>query len=1091
MEVVAASLIERPVTGSVPRAHLSATLAPRAMLPFERLEVGTPSPEQDHPDRVRAWAQNLLGREGTRAELLGALAAHGVDEDDVAAMVADVAPTETTAQAPWVPLLQKVLTAVPNPGAGQPGTATGKVAFGEVLEPFVAYVRDRLPAQGWDQAALDVVLDDLRATLSRWSGRALYSWFQARLPVRSGLDEMLARASGSAAPATEYRRFVEEMADGGLARFLHEHAFLARALAQTTVGRLEAAQELHARLVLDRPAIEASLGGGQPLGSVTAIDLGKGDPHRGGRRVATLTFESGLSVVYKPRSVGMEREVATFLRWLDSHGAPVALRAIEVIERDDYGWVEHVRNTDCADPDAVGRFYRRAGALLCLLHLLEAQDCHYENVMAVGEDPVLVDAECLFHHRLPQEAWGPAFSAQQRAASAVSLSPARTGYLPYWTLSRDRTVAFDTSGLTGGSDRRTADRVLEWVDVNTDRMSFVRSRATTAEQHNLPRLDGSTVPVGGHTTAFRDGFAATYRFLRENRDLLTAPHGPLEGFRGRSSRIVVRSTNVYGALLTMLMDSPLRQRDGFASGIVLEQLGRGYLGETQVPPTLAIERRGLYRLDVPVFTAPVDSTDLHGDEGTVVAGFFAEPSYGVVLQRLAAMGEEDLATQLRMIDAVFQCHLPGADRRGSRASATPSPAREATGTVSGERQISVARRLAHELDEQAIRGDGGSLTWIAPQFVALTERLQLRPLGPSLYDGVAGIAVFYAALHRVTGEAAYRERALGCWRTLREQGEGSPVPERPFSHLGTGAGTGIGGILYAAVLAEQLLGDPTFLDDAHALVRSLDTGTIESSGSLDVLSGTAGLLLGLLAVHRRTGDPDSLRLARACGEQLVRERVRSPQGELTWSGADGALLTGFSHGAAGITHALAQLYRETGEASYLTAAEEGVRYEQAVFDPGTGNWPDLRLTTGRKEPGVSWCHGAPGIALSRVGWPGATDTTADVEAGLRLVRGLVRDRVALSDTLCCGRVGLVDILLSASGRLGRPELREEAGALADRVAAAADEVGFTYSHLLPRGVFQPGLFVGAAGVGYEQLRLSHPDLLPSVLLFETVDAPSP
>jgi lantibiotic modifying enzyme len=38
--------------------------------------------------------------------------------------------------------------------------------------------------------------------------------------------------------------------------------------------------------------------------------------------------------------------------------------------------------------------------------------------------------------------------------------------------------------------------------------------------------------------------------------------------------------------------------------------------------------------------------------------------------------------------------------------------------------------------------------------------------------------------------------------------------------------------------------------------------------------------------------------------------------------------------------------------------------------------------------------------------------------------------------------------------------------------------------MLPRSVYQPGFFQGMAGIGYALLRLAHPDLLPSVLLWE-------
>src|SRR4029077_3473690 len=74
---------------------------------------------------------------------------------------------------------------------------------------------------------------------------------------------------------------------------------------------------------------------------------------------------------------------------------------------------------------------------------------------------------------------------------------------------------------------------------------------------------------------------------------------------------------------------------------------------------------------------------------------------------------------------------------------------------------------------------------------------------------------------------------------------------------------------------------------------------------------------------------------------------------------------GFAHGAAGIAYALTRLFERTGETRFRDAAEEGVAFEHLHYDREHGNWPlldapDLRFRT-------SWCNGAPGIALGRLG----------------------------------------------------------------------------------------------------------------------------
>lgn len=87
------------------------------------------------------------------------------------------------------------------------------------------------------------------------------------------------------------------------------------------------------------------------------------------------------------------------------------------------------------------------------------------------------------------------------------------------------------------------------------------------------------------------------------------------------------------------------------------------------------------------------------------------------------------------------------------------------------------------------------------------------------------------------------------------------------------------------------------------------------------------------------------------------------------------------------------------------------------------------------------------------------------------------------DHLCCGNSAAVDFLLEAGLRLKRPELMNEAGEILCRMAKRKAERGnYTF---LPSGyvqTFDPSLFYGAAGVGYEMLRLAEPEKIESLLL---------
>jgi len=196
-------------------------------------------------------------------------------------------------------------------------------------------------------------------------------------------------------------------------------------------------------------------------------------------------------------------------------------------------------------------------------------------------------------------------------------------------------------------------------------------------------------------------------------------------------------------------------------------------------------------------------------------------------------------------------------------------------------------------------------------------------------------------------------------------------------------------------------------------------------------------------------------------------------------------LTGFSHGAAGIAFALLCLHGACGDARFLAAAEQALDYEAAVFYQSQGNWPDFRSAQ-KISPvcGNTWCHGAPGIGLARVGGLSQLDTPElrrDIETALSATRAMAGTEGY--DHLCCGHFGRLDLLLATARRLDRPELEVEGRRWAsDRTRRAQAAGHFDIQAGVPGALNNPSLFHGTAGIGYQLLRLVYP--LPSMLLWE-------
>jgi lantibiotic modifying enzyme len=154
---------------------------------------------------------------------------------------------------------------------------------------------------------------------------------------------------------------------------------------------------------------------GAPI--ISSIDLDLSDPHEGNRSVLRVNFAKPW--FYKPRPGGQERAWFELLGWINARGFPRPFRTLNINCEDRYCWMESVRARPCRNEKEALLFCFRAGALMCLIHLLRGVDFHPENLIVAGPHPVVIDCETLLH---------PATSLPEYAR-AEDASIRRTGML--------------------------------------------------------------------------------------------------------------------------------------------------------------------------------------------------------------------------------------------------------------------------------------------------------------------------------------------------------------------------------------------------------------------------------------------------------------------------------------------------------------------------------------------------------------------------------------------------------------------------------------------------------------------------------------
>ncbi|MDF2663091.1 MAG: Lanthionine biosynthesis protein LanM [Paenibacillus sp.] len=901
--------------------------------------------------------------------------------------------------------------------------------FSPFVSPFLHWLRRRLLVRfrGWEceygcmPVDREPFLRDVVASL----GRRL-----TRLADRVLIAELhVAKQAGALTGDTGEERFRSFVAGRlttmpDIAGMLHRYPVLARLMTEQTMNHEKNCEEMTERFLRDREELERVLG--QDFSLLVGCSR-SGDAHRGGRSVHVLRFASGDRLMYKARSLAVDSAFQRLLEWANRYGAEPPLPVLKIVDRQSYGWTEYVY-------------------------------------------PYLVDLETIFH-RYSMEAEEPNEhpTAARKASDLLRQSVLRSGLLPSYRLRSGSLEGMEVSGIGAYAGQTYVRPLTKYKDIGTDEMRLVRETAQSfSPGGNRPFYGGEEVGAEAYADDVAGGFNRMYRILLAQREHLAAEEGPIHGFAKCPVRVLVRNTDVYGQMLEASLN-PACLGDGLARVQLFDFMWRIAEGAPALLRVVHSECADLLDHDIPYFSSFVSSTDVWDSRGKRIRGYFPQDSLSMSLGRIGRLCEDDRAMQESVIRASMLTLKRCWERTTFAAEAADSAAQKAPHASKAFEAAAVA--IAERLASSAVRGDDGrTVTWIGTAKDA-GGLLSYAPMDAGIYNGTLGLALFFAYAAKETGVRQYRELASGAAETSRD------FLRLPGAVQKGSVFYGLASYLYAFSHLSRLLGDDSLLEDAIGALDRFER-IVAQDRKLDLMAGSAGISIGALRLYEATGERQALGLAVRCGEHLLSRKVVSPGGagwpsELT----EGRMLAGFSHGASGYAYAFSELFRVTGDERFLQTAREAVRYERSLFAPGEGNWLDLRSDARTDRNPVYWCHGAPGIVLSRI-LTGRVcgDDRFEEEIGVGLRTTLARWRGS-SSVLCHGDMGNLDVLLTAALERKDDGLRQAVYERASLALGDAEKNDWLCD--VPPGAFSPGLMTGLAGIGYALLRLSNP-ALPSL-----------
>jgi type 2 lantibiotic biosynthesis protein LanM len=1014
------------------------------------------------------------------------LAMDGITEDEFTRLLGTpVEAFDSNGTAPqWVQMLARAYSEPASPpdehreNWGEAGNLPA-AGFLHLVEPLMCAARLQL------QARVERIKQDHPAAPFEMV-RAVNALF-ANLPVRllmmiaktMVLELHVARLEGvleGATPEERFANFTERLSRRDIAlKLLSEYPVLTRRLSTCIENWISYSAEFLERLAADWNEIVSLFNIAEnkasECGLLVEAAAGAGDTHRRGRSVLIARFESGLQLVYKPRSIAVDEHFQDFIRWVNQKGADPQLRILKVLNRETHGWVEFVNTAGCRSTEEVGRFYERQGEYLAILYVLQATDFHFENLLACGEHPVLVDLEALFHP------WLREIDIKQPDIRMVALAKGRSvlraGLLPRRTWAHDDFIGMDLSGL-GGTPGQAADNILQWVGEGTDEMAAVKQPFLMPGARNRPNIDGAEIDVRAYAGQLVAGFTRMYDLLCSHRDELLCDDGPLSSFAQDEVRVVARATRGYGVLLSQTLH-PDYLRDALDLDRLLDRLWVGVEHNPHLLRLIKAERRDLSGDDVPIFTTCPASSDLFTSEGEKIEKFFAKTGMALSRESIKSLSDEDRRRQVWFIRASLAT-LDLQEDNLTRSTYKPVwPASNLSRNELAPLLIEEARRIGERLEELSLQ-DENHATWI--NFAYVKKTWSLDALLEDLYAGSSGIILSLAYLGSF-GFDRYTELARRALNTLRAR-----LEDRGKNFRSIGAFDGWGGIIYMLSHLAALWQDAELISYANNMVERL-LELIDKDESLDVIGGCAGCIGALLALDQISPSDKTLAAAIQCGDRLV-ARTQPVEGGVGWFIKNIETvkpITGFAHGAAGISWALLALATRTGNTNYRDTALEAIMYEHGEFSQVAGNWaenaPGSEPAGKETGPSMAWCYGAPGIGLSRVAAMKHIDHPIVRQDLQRAIQATLSCGFGVNHSLCHGDLGNLDFLLQASQATGSQELALKVDELTNQVIASIKKYGWLCG--VPLSVESPALMNGLAGICYGLLRMAAPDRIPSVL----------
>lgn len=772
---------------------------------------------------------------------------------------------------------------------------------------------------------------------------------------------------------------------------------------------------------------------------IDEISLFEGDLHAG-NCVSSVLFLNGTKLYYKPRGAANEKFIMSIISALDKMGLSIQIGIPAFIDRENYSWHFQVKPCDMKNSDSINEYYYNLGKIQALLYLLGAQDIIPDNLIVIGNCPYIIDCESVVSKKFKH-------LDSTKISAYLQSSVLETGILPDWM-------------FNGANDRSQISSVLfEFDDSN----------------FHLPKKEGKSYPITAETLQdLEKGFTDACNFMRAHKlDLLSYIYS--YDFNFMRSRVLLHPTVIYSYILTEMVTPPYLHGSKNIEELIEPIIRKESYGLLSIPLIHSVASQ-IEKGDIPYYFMYLNKNSLYTlPNDIVVDDWIPVESKGatIIAEKLSALSSKVQEEQLCMIDESVNFFL---DVIG--VSDTNKKRILPVGKDSIDRNVlwQAIERIEKEIRKRMIQIDN-EIGFVCRTRNVYDGKFQVCLMNDSLYDGLLGVCLFYLTLFTYSHEQQHEKIALGIFRQLCEN--------RDVAHIGVKKNeiaisplSGIMGLLYIMETFPKLYNTSIY----QSIVKEVKE-LIPITTQFDYMSGLAGVIL-FTTQCKLMKETDKLIILKASGERLL-QLAKNINGKMYWTYTDGNKIVGekelnlggFAHGSSSTATAMFLLYKQFGEIRYLEAFKHSLLHDRSFYSDKIQGWIDGRNTSYEEDCG-SWCHGATGIALSRLilASEGFSDKIMMKELNVAIKQ--VEKRIGYNLSVCHGSMGNLEILHLLSMRNDTKALKW-VNSIAIEISKGQDVICGDDNRNS-----QVGLFMGFAGIGYQLLKFYDWNKVPSILCLE-------